>query len=425
MSKIIERSFLEESQKGYDPRRAREEAMRCILCHDAPCSAGCPAGTDPAKFIRSIRFGNVKGAAETIRENNILGGCCAKLCPYDRMCEEACSRCGIDVPIQIGRLQRFAVEQEEAFGMQILKAPAEKKRGKVACVGAGPVSLAVAAKLAMEGCAVTIYEALSGPGGMLSYGIIPARLPQRTVDFDIQQVKNLGVEFVFNTRVGKDIAFDKLKADYDAVFVGVGLWGPKLPDIPGIDLDGVVSAVEFLKEARELGGKMNPGNDVIVIGGGDVTMDCASAAKQLGAKRVTIVYRRSITEAPANMSELAYVQQMGVSMTTEMAPSEVFGENGKVVGMVFNSRDGYSGMKLKADKVVFAIGQALEDNQSGLSLTDKGYLAADEKGKTAVAGVFAAGDAVNGGATVVEAVAQGKETADSILVYLDEKVGAK
>ena len=424
MSKIVKKSFLEEAHQGYDARRASEEAARCLLCHDAPCSAGCPAKTDPARFIRSLHFGNIKGAAETVRENNILGGCCANLCPYDRMCEEACSRSGIDVPIQIGRLQRYIVEQEQALGMNILRAPeGGKKRGKVACVGAGPASLACAAKLAQQGCEVTIYEALPKPGGVLSYGIIPARLPQRVVDFDIQQVKNLGVKFVFGAKVDN---LDKLRAEYDAVFIGVGLWTSKMPEIPGIELEGVVSAIRFLKEARQSGKK--PGENLLVIGGGDVAMDCASAASQLGADKVTIVYRRSIEEAPAGMAELGYIQQQGIPMICEMAPAEVLGEGGRVVGMRFESRDGYSQLRLKADKVIFAIGQAL-DAPDGIALSENGLIGTECEGDcgcaTGLAGVFAAGDAVNGGKTVVEAVAQGKEAASCILAYLEEKAGAK
>ena len=170
MSKVVKGPYLADSVAGFTPRTAMEEAARCLLCHDAPCSKGCPAGTDPAKFIRSIRFRNVKGAAETIRENNILGGTCAHVCPYNRLCEEACSRCGIDKPIQIGLLQRYAVEQEEALGMQILKAPAEKKAAKVACIGAGPASLACAAKLAQEGYPKSgfTYDTFKDNAGMMT-----------------------------------------------------------------------------------------------------------------------------------------------------------------------------------------------------------------------------------------------------------------
>ena len=151
MSKVVKAKYTAEAVAGFTHRTALEEAARCLLCHDAPCSKGCPAGTDPAKFIRSIRFRNVKGAAETIRENNVLGGTCARVCPYDNLCEEACSRCGIDRPIEIGKLQRYAIEQEKLFKMKTLQAPAEKKPGKIACVGAGPASLACAAELAKAG----------------------------------------------------------------------------------------------------------------------------------------------------------------------------------------------------------------------------------------------------------------------------------
>jgi dihydropyrimidine dehydrogenase (NAD+) subunit PreT len=176
LSKVEKKKFTDESDKqyGYNLRTAREEALRCLLCEDAPCSKGCPAGTDPGSFIKSIRFNNVKGAAETIRSNNVLGGTCARVCPYDRLCEEYCSRCGIDKPIQIGRLQRFAVEQEKSFKMKVLEAPQKKKAGKVACIGAGPASLACAAKLATNGYKVTIYDEQEKAGGVLSYGITPA-----------------------------------------------------------------------------------------------------------------------------------------------------------------------------------------------------------------------------------------------------------
>ena len=157
LSKVVKAAYTAEAVAGFTHRTAIEEAARCLLCHDAPCSKGCPAGTDPAKFVRSIRFRNVKGAAETIRSNNVLGGSCARVCPYDRLCEEACSRCGIDRPIEIGKLQRYAIEQEEIFGMKTLEA-GEAKPGKVACIGAGPASLAAAAELRKAGYAVTIFE---------------------------------------------------------------------------------------------------------------------------------------------------------------------------------------------------------------------------------------------------------------------------
>lgn len=417
MSKVVKANYTAEAVAGFTHRTAMEEAARCLLCYDAPCSKGCPAGTDPAKFIRSIRFRNVKGAAETIRENNVLGGTCARVCPYDRLCEEACSRCGIDKPIEIGKLQRYAIEQEEVFGMKTLNAP-EKKVGNVACVGAGPASLACAAELAKAGYKVTVIEKEAKAGGVLTYGIVPSRLPQAVVDHDIAQVEGLGVEFKFNTKA----TADDLK-DYDAVFIGAGLWKANLPQIEGIDLDGVYAAVDFLKEARTNGEKFAPGKKVLVVGGGDVTVDCAVTAKLLGAEDVKIVYRRTLEEAPGNMSEFHYALSLGIGITTGMAPAAVKG-NGKVEAVEFAGfRDEAAKLTLSADTIVFATGQNAEDMNAlaDANLTAKGTIDAAEGGTTNVENVFAAGDIVNGGKTVVEAVAAGKEAAASMIAYLEKK----
>ena len=417
MSKVVKANYTAEAVAGFTHRTAMEEAARCLLCHDAPCSKGCPAGTDPAKFIRSIRFRNDRGAAETIRENNILGGTCARVCPYDRLCEEACSRCGIDKPIEIGKLQRYAIEQEKAYGMKTLSAP-EKKVGNVACVGAGPASLAVAAELAKAGYNVTILEREAKAGGVLTYGIVPSRLPQAVVDHDIAQVEGLGVKFQFNTEV-KAADLDA----YDAVFVGAGLWADNLPKIDGIELDGVYAAVDFLKEARTKAEGFNPGKKVLVVGGGDVAVDCAVSAKLLGAEDVKIVYRRTLEEAPGNMTEFHYALSLGIGMTTGMAPAAVKG-NGKVEAVEFKGfRDEAAELTLSADTIVFATGQKAEDMAAvaGVKVTDKGTIAADDAGATDVEKIFAAGDIVNGGKTVVEAVAAGKVAAASMIAYLEKK----
>lgn len=417
MSKVVKANYTAEAVAGFTHRTAMEEAARCLLCHDAPCSKGCPAGTDPAKFIRSIRFRNDRGAAETIRENNILGGTCARVCPYDRLCEEACSRCGIDKPIEIGKLQRYAIEQEEAYGMKTLSAP-EKKVGNVACVGAGPASLAVAAELAKAGYNVTILEREAKAGGVLTYGIVPSRLPQAVVDHDIAQVEGLGVKFQFNTEV-KAADLDA----YDAVFVGAGLWADNLPKIDGIELDGVYAAVDFLKEARTKAEGFNPGKKVLVVGGGDVAVDCAVSAKLLGAEDVKIIYRRTLEEAPGNMTEFHYALSLGIGMTTGMAPAAVKG-NGKVEAVEFKGfRDEAAELTLSADTIVFATGQKAEDMAAvaGVKVTDKGTIAADDAGATDVEKIFAAGDIVNGGKTVVEAVAAGKVAAASMIAYLEKK----
>lgn len=403
MSEVMRKAYAQEKEKGYDYRRAMEEAARCLLCEDAPCSAGCPAATDPGKFIRSLRFKNIRGAAETIRENNPLGACCAWVCPYDRMCEKECSRSGIDRPIQIGRLQRFLMEEEKRENMAFLPVvPATGK--KVACIGAGPASLACARDLALAGVQVTVYESREKAGGVLSFGITPTRLPQEVVDQDVAQIERLGVKFVFGKKVDK-AGLEKLQKENDAVFVGVGLWGSKTPGIKGEELKGVESALDFLEQARTSGGQvgLSPEDTVLIIGGGNVAMDCVATAKQLGT-RAMIVYRRTIEEAPADIEEIRFVQNMGVPIFTEFAPEEILGKDGKVAGLKCKSRDGYSEMTLKADRIIFAIGQTQVAEYQDL--------------KTAP-GLFVGGDASHpAGITVVESVAEGKAAALDIVKFL-------
>lgn len=410
-------AYLEEAVKPFDSRTAMEEASRCLLCHDAPCSKACPAGTDPASFIMSLRFRNIKGAAETIRTANPLGGVCGRVCPYDKLCEQACSRCGIDKPIQIGRLQSFAADQESLFGMKVLTAP-EQKTGKAACIGAGPASLSCAAVLAQAGVDVTIYEKMPKAGGLLAYGIIPSRLPNSVVAEEIRHIEDLGVKFCFNTTIGKDLSFDDLKArGYDAIFIGAGLSQAKTLDIPGAKLDGVVSALDFLARAKDADGKISVGERVVVIGGGDVAMDAAATAALLGAK-TTIVYRRTLAEAPANVDEIEFTQSLGVGFVFQFRPDEIVGETGKVTALKAVGTDGVSTLTLKADQVILAIGQACGDEPLSDAARSEKKLILAENGATNIPGVFAGGDIVNGGKTVVQAVADGKIAAASMLKYM-------
>ena len=424
MSKVKTGKYTSEAVSGFNHRTAMEEASRCLLCLDAPCSEGCPAGTNPGDFIRSIRFRNVKGAIDTIRQGNVMGATCARVCPYEKLCEEACSRCGIDRPIEIGKLQRYAMEQEKAFKMKVLKAPVKKHKEKIACIGGGPASLACAAELAKAGYKATIFEKEAKAGGVCSYGITASRLPQKTVDQDIAVVKGLGVKFEFGKEIGKKTtAEDLLKEGYDAVFLGTGLWRPQLPQIPGIELKNVIPAIDFLKEARKKNGLPKvKGKSVVVIGGGDVAIDCAVSAKLSGAEKVAIWYRRTLEEAPANMDEWHYALSLGITVTTNMAPEAVEGSR-KAEYIRFTGRDKKSEARIAADYVVFAIGQAPEDMNkiSGTNITDKGTIKATKKGRTNVKGIFAAGDIVNGGRTVVEAVSEGKNAAAEIVSYLEKK----
>ena len=414
MSKIRIRQYHDADSNGYNARTAMEEATRCLLCHDEPCSKACPAGTEPGRFIRSIRFRNFKGAAEIIREANVLGGCCARICPAGQLCEGECSRTGIDRPIDIRGLQRFAIEQEQSLGMDILHT-APLKNQCVACIGAGPASLACAAELAKLGYQVEIFEKMPLAGGMMSYGITPARLPQAVIEHDVAQVLKLGVKIHYNRNLPENINWDELRSDFAAVFIGVGLWSSRTIDVAGAELPGVYNAIDYLAKARTGCSDFAVGKDVVVIGGGDTAMDCAATAKMLGATNVTIVYRRTVAEAPADIEEIENIQALGIPIITRFKPLKIEGST-TVENFYAQGADDVGQLKLKADQVVFAIGQLPSYWQEGTL-----KLNADTDMCVATAGLFAGGDIVNGGSTVVQAVADGKKAAQSIVKYLESR----
>ncbi|MBN2048915.1 MAG: NAD(P)-dependent oxidoreductase [Spirochaetales bacterium] len=419
-----EQNYLCEAVPPLTIATVMEEASRCLLCIDAPCSRDCPAGTDPGSFIRSIRFKNFKGAAETIRKNNILGGICARVCPYEKLCEEACSRTGIDRPIQIGRIQRFATDYEKATGFKALEPPKQDK-GKVAVIGSGPAGLSCAAGLAMLGYGVTIFEEKSYAGGVLMSGIVPSRLPKYVVEEEIKYVTDLGVVIKLNTKVGKDITLDALRKDgYKAFFLAPGNQAPQKVSVPGIDLQGVTTAVDFLVNAKPSGGKIKVGKSVVVIGGGDVAMDCATTAKLLGAEKVSVLYRRTRAEMPAYREEVDYVEDLNILFYYGFAPEEFVGSNGQVTAVKGKGFYDDSTIMLPADQVIVAVGQKPAPDLSaaapGVKLTEKNFVVADEDKdcKTSVADIFSGGDIVNGGKTVVQAVAAGKVAAEQIDAFI-------
>lgn len=406
MTKVLDIAYGEKKEEAYNIRTAMEEASRCLLCYDAPCSEACPAKTDPGKFIRSLRFKNFKGAVETIRENNPFGGSCSLICPHAKLCEQACSRTGIDKPINIGKLQEFAVNQEKIHNMKVYEKPENTNGKRILCIGSGPASLTCASVLAREGYEVEVFEAEAKPGGILTYGINPSRISQEIVDYDISLIEELGVKIICNRKVTLD-ELEDLKDKYDAIHIGVGLTESKIiaDEKVNTELEGVEVALAFLKSARTGEIKNLENENIIVIGGGDVAMDCALTAHQLGAN-TKIVYRRSIEEAPANIDEISMIQAMGISMITEFTPVETIEEEGKLKKIKFESRDKISNMELKADRMIFAIGQKRAKDFKDFKVEDK---------------VFASGDIANGGDTVVEAVAEGKEVAKEIMNYIDCK----
>ncbi len=402
MTKVRQLPYGELAKKGLNIRLAMEEATRCLLCDDAPCSHDCPAGTDPGRFIRAIRFRNFKGAARIIRENNILGATCAEICPQERLCEKACSRCGIDKPIMIGNLQGFAMSMEKDMKFSVLEAgkPCGKK---VLCIGAGPSSLAVAAELAKKGVDVTIMDENEKAGGVLRYGITPSRLSDDIIDQDVKAVTDLGVKLVLNKRVSKD-EIDALAKEYDAVYVGVGQSASKMiPNMKGGDLKGVDLALSFLKNARVNNGKIGDLGNVVIIGGGDVAMDCASTARQCGAKSVTISFVETWETMPASKKEVNYVVDLGCTIIPGYKPVEVIGD-GNVSAVKLAAMEGNSSMMLDADTVIFAVGQKVSDDYKDVKADGK---------------IFVGGDAaLVRGATVVEAVKSGKDIAANIAKFL-------
>ncbi|WP_333589628.1 FAD-dependent oxidoreductase [Ligilactobacillus acidipiscis] len=395
-----------EEKPGYTMTTVMEEAARCLLCHDAPCSQYCPAHTDPGKFIRSVRFRNIKGAAETIRESNAMGAICARVCPTEKYCELACSRTGIDRPIDIGGIQRYVTDFEQQTKMDILK-KGEPNGLKIAIVGSGPAGLQTATTLLERGYAVDIYEKKEKAGGYLTYGIPEYRLPADIVNYEINRIINLGANIHYNTTIGKDITMNELKNDYDSIVVAVGASeGKSLPMFAGNEY--VESAVDFLARVKDAKGNIpDLPSSAIVIGGGDVAMDVATSLKRLDVKNVTDVAFEEFEEFRASKKELEGTQEVGVTIVDGYAPCKV---EGNVV--TFKHRKIDSELKIKADKIILAIGQQVNADNLGINIERGvvpyvGYKTGDPK-------VYITGDIAQGDQSVVWAVRKGKEVAELI-----------
>lgn len=401
------------TKKGFDYSTLSEEVSRCLLCLDAPCSKMCPASTDPAKFIRSVRFKNLQGAAETIRENNALGSICARVCPTEKYCQLGCTRSGIDRPIEIGLIQQYVTDFEREKGMEILKVSSSKDE-KIAIVGSGPAGLESAALLRMKGYSVDIYEKESKLGGYLR--VIPEyRLPSSIIDYEIKRITDLGVNVKLKKEVGKDISLADLKKKYDAVIVAVGYSASKtLPMFKG---DKVMSATAFLREVKAKKGKYEVPDNVVVIGGGDVAMDVSTTLKKIGATNVTDVIYEKNEELLASKEELQYARDNNVSLIDGYKPTAY--KDGVIT---FKSRFIDATLKIKADLVILAVGQKI-DNALSLPVVEnevdvKNYRVKDSN-------VFAVGDITSGDKTVVYAVRKGKEVAFYVDKYLSSLQGGK
>ena len=428
--------------QGFDLGQAVDEAARCLLCFDPPCSKGCPAQTDPGAFIRKLRFKNITGAIRTIKTNNIMGGACGVLCPTARLCEKECSATGIDRPIRIGEIQRFLIEHSWRTGFYPLEKGAPRQE-KVAVVGSGPAGLSCAAHLARDGFQVTVFEARPEPGGVLRYGVVPFRFDLEFLEKELDDVRRLGVEFKCGVRIdGQAGAENLLEQGFKAVFLGTGVWGSASLQ-KGEAPVGVYSSVEYLSALR--GGcldeikKQAAGKTVAVVGGGSVAMDCVQAAVRLGARDVYLVYRRSFAQMPAEKEELQAAQNAGVHFMLLNQPSAYLTDGqGGVLGLkLVRTRLGDpdesgrrrpesilgSEWELEADMVVEAIGNRPEDDSPSwypsVKLDDNNLVLVDpDTNRTSAPGIFAGGDAVRGPSLVVYAVRDGKDAAKAIAEYL-------
>jgi glutamate synthase (NADPH/NADH) small chain len=414
-----------------DDHEALVEADRCYFCYDAPCMQACPTAIDIPLFIREIATGNPIGSARTIFDQNILGGMCARVCPTETLCEEACVRETAEgKPVQIGRLQRYATDAAMAAGRQFYARAAPSGR-RIAVVGAGPAGLAAAHRLARYGHEVTIFEARPKPGGLNEYGIAAYKSTDGFAQAEVDYVTAIGgIEIEYGRALGRDVHLADLAAAYDAVFLGMGLAGVNALRAEGEAAQGVDDAVDFiagLRQADDLSA-LEVGRRVVVIGGGMTAIDAAVQSKLLGAEEVTICYRRGKDQMNASEFEQELAASKGVTIRHWLQPKRVVVQSGRAAGIELEYtrlRDGRlegTGelLVLPADQVFKAIGQsfvgdALNGSGPGIAL-ENGRIKVDVEGRTSLAKVWAGGDCVTDAREdlTVAAVAAGRDAAESI-----------
>jgi dihydropyrimidine dehydrogenase (NAD+) subunit PreT len=420
------------------PSEAIIDADRCYFCHDAPCTTACPTGIDIPGFIQKIRSGNLKGSAHTILSENIMGGMCARVCPTEVLCEEACVRnTHEDRPVRIGLLQRYATDPIFAANTRLFeRAPATGR--KVAIVGGGPAGLACAHRLAMLGHGATVFEPMQKLGGLNEYGIAAYKTVDDFAAREVEYILGIGgIEVRTGVALGKDVSLGELRNKYDAVFLGFGLAGVNGLGLDGEQVAGVANAVDYIAALRQAPEKaaLPVGRRVIVIGGGMTAIDIAVQSKALGAEEVTMVYRRGEKDMSASRYEQEFAQTRGVRVRTWAAPRALLVAGGRVHGVQFETtRAGQDGKLegtgqtyvLDADVVFKAIGQKmlpgpLANSAEIVELKD-GRIVCDGERRTSLPGVWAGGDCVAGGSDLtVSAVQDGKLAALSIDRFLRGK----
>jgi len=434
-----EKNF-EEIHPPFSKNSAIAEANRCLYCYDAPCIKACPTHIDIPAFIKKISTGNMLGSAKTILESNWAALTCAKACPVQVLCEGACVYNDKEEPaIQIGRLQRFSIDNYFEKGRPKLFS-LEKKNGKsVGVVGSGPAGLACGAELALLGYEVTIYEANKIPGGLNTWGIAPYKTRQVDSLKEVELVKSFGVEIQTNVDVGKNISFDELNKKHNAVFIGIGLGESTELKIPGEDLKGVVNAIDFIEEVKkEKWPLVNIGKSVAVIGAGNTSIDAATESVRLGADKVMILYRRSEEEMSAYDFEFDLAKKDGVTFHFLTSPKKIIGKNSvegiECVKMTLSNLEKVkrrtpveipnSNYVIPVDMVIKAIGQGAKtkflNSISGLKMDEGKVIVNPENYQTGNEKVFAGGDCINGGKEVVNAAYDGKKAAHGIHEYLSK-----
>lgn len=445
------RTRTEEVNRGLTKEQAMQEAARCLDCPNPTCMQGCPVGIHIPTFIKNIERGEFLEAAKVLKETSALPAVCGRVCPQEKQCESRCIHLKMKKePVAIGYLERFAADYERESGQVSVPEMAAKNGVKIAVVGSGPAGLSFAGDMAKRGYEVTVFEALHEIGGVLKYGIPEFRLPNRIVDVEIDGLRKMGVQFISNCIVGKTVSYDDLHADgFKGVFVASGAGLPNFMNIPGENLIGVMSSNEYLTRVN-LMDAANPESDtpvlqgkkVAVIGGGNTAMDSVRTARRLGADRAMIVYRRSEEEMPARLEEVKHAKEEGVEFLTLHNPIEYMGdEKGRVKQMKLQKMElgepDASGRRrpvpvegaietIEVDEVIVSVGVSpnplVPRAFQGLEISRKGTIVVDEeKMQSALEDVYAGGDIVRGGATVILAMGDGRRAAAAMDARLQGK----
>lgn len=431
---------LEEVNLGLTKEQAMQEAQRCLDCPNPTCMEGCPVSINIPTFIKNIERGEFLEAAKVLKETSALPAVCGRVCPQEKQCESKCIHLKMKKePVAIGYLERFAADYERESGQISVPEIAEKNGIKIAVIGSGPAGLSFAGDMAKRGYDVTVFEALHEIGGVLKYGIPEFRLPNKIVDVEIEGLRKMGVKFISNCIVGKTISYDDLHEEgFKGFFAASGAGLPNFMNIPGENLIGVMSSNEYLTRVN-LMDAANPESDtpvlqgkkVAVIGGGNTAMDSVRTARRLGAERAMIVYRRSEEEMPARIEEVKHAKEEGVEFLTLHNPIEyIADEQGKVKQVVLQKMElgepDASGRRspvpipgatetIDIDLAIVSVGVSpnpiVPSSIKGLELGRKGTIAVNDNMQSSIPTIFAGGDIVRGGATVILAMGDGRKAA--------------